>query len=130
MQTCNFEDNNKELTFSIIVPVWPGDERPFGLDYVDKLDWPSDRLEVILARGYGPCRQRNAAAKVAKGSVLVFFDDDPQDFAIVFLEALHVDLQPLQADSDDFFVDRSVSEYLREVTHSAKQTVRYSRCAP
>ena len=62
--------------FSIIIPVWPYDKRPFGLDYVDRLDWPRDRLEVILARGHQPCRQRNEAARIAKGDVLVFFDDD------------------------------------------------------
>ena len=76
MQSTLDDDNAGKLTFSIIIPVWPEDPRPYGLDYIDKLNWPKKHPEVILARGYQPCRQRNQAAKEAKGEILVFFDDD------------------------------------------------------
>ncbi|MCK5172035.1 MAG: glycosyltransferase [Planctomycetes bacterium] len=69
-------DNDSPVKFSIIIPVWPDEQRPFGLDYVDKIDYPADQFEVILARGLNPCRQRNEAAKIAKGEILVFFDND------------------------------------------------------
>ena len=70
------DDYGSDLTFSLIIPTWPQDQRPYGLDYIDKLDWPKSRLEVLLPRGHQPSRQRNQAAKEASGSVLVFFDDD------------------------------------------------------
>lgn len=69
-------DNTNKLTFSIIIPVWPQDKRPLGLDYIDRIDFPRDRFEVICARGFSPCKQRNEAARIARGDVLVFFDDD------------------------------------------------------
>jgi succinoglycan biosynthesis protein ExoA len=40
------------------------------------LNRPSGEYEVILARGLGPCRQRNAAAQIAQGDILIFFDND------------------------------------------------------
>jgi cellulose synthase/poly-beta-1,6-N-acetylglucosamine synthase-like glycosyltransferase len=64
------------ITFSIIVPVCPDNVRPYGLDYLEKLRYPRDRIEVLLARGRQPSRQRNEAVRRAKGEVLVFFDDD------------------------------------------------------
>ena len=64
------------MKLSIIIPTWPQDPRPFGLDYIDKLNWPSDQMEVIITRGLQPCRQRNEAAHQAHGDILVFFDDD------------------------------------------------------
>lgn len=64
------------LTFSVIIPEWPQQDKPFGLDWVEKLNWPQESVEVIVSRGYGPCRQRNLAAEQATGEVLVFFDND------------------------------------------------------
>ncbi len=84
--------NKKEKTFTIIIPAWPNDKRPFGLDYIDRIQRNKTNLEVILARGFSPCRQRNQAAKVAKGDILIFFDDDscPQ---INFLDRLDAHFQ-------------------------------------
>ena len=70
------QSSEKVPIFSIIIPVWPGDDRPYGLDYIDNLNWPHERLEIILARGLQPCRQRNQAVQQATGDILVFFDDD------------------------------------------------------
>ena len=70
------ENRQSKPLFSVIIPILPENQRPLGLDHVDRLDWPREGLEVILARGRQPCRQRNQAADAAKGEVLVFFDDD------------------------------------------------------
>jgi cellulose synthase/poly-beta-1,6-N-acetylglucosamine synthase-like glycosyltransferase len=40
------------------------------------LDYPADKLEVIVARGKQPSAQRNAGLKEAKGELVYFLDDD------------------------------------------------------
>jgi succinoglycan biosynthesis protein ExoA len=40
------------------------------------LDYPADRLELIVARGQQPSAQRNAALKAARGELIYFLDDD------------------------------------------------------
>ena len=41
-----------------------------------KLDYPADRLEIIVARGRQPSVQRNAALRAAQGEWIYFLDDD------------------------------------------------------
>jgi len=62
--------------FSIVIPVWPDEKYPFGLSYIDKIDYPQERFEVILSHGLSPCKQRNKAAQIAEGDIIVFFDND------------------------------------------------------
>lgn len=40
------------------------------------LDYPSDRLEILLVRGNQPSAQRNRAVREAKGDWVYFLDDD------------------------------------------------------
>src|SRR5438477_10491882 len=40
------------------------------------LDYPVDKLEIIVARGKQPSVQRNAALKAAQGELIYFLDDD------------------------------------------------------
>ena len=40
------------------------------------LDYPADKLEIIVARGKQPSAQRNAALKAAHGEIIYFLDDD------------------------------------------------------
>ena len=40
------------------------------------LDYPADKLEIIVARGKQPSAQRNAGLKEAKGDLVYFLDDD------------------------------------------------------
>ncbi len=41
-----------------------------------KLDYPADRLEIIVARGKQPSVQRNVALRAARGEWIYFLDDD------------------------------------------------------
>ena len=41
-----------------------------------KLDYPADRLEIIVARGRQPSVQRNTAIRAAQGEWIYFLDDD------------------------------------------------------
>ena len=40
------------------------------------LDYPADKLEIIVARGQQPSAQRNTALKAARGDLIYFLDDD------------------------------------------------------
>jgi cellulose synthase/poly-beta-1,6-N-acetylglucosamine synthase-like glycosyltransferase len=40
------------------------------------LDYPAEKLEIIVARGRQPSAQRNAALKAAHGDLIYFLDDD------------------------------------------------------
>ena len=51
-------------------------ERPAALDAIEALDYPREKIEVIIAKGKRPSRQRNMAAREACGEVLFFLDDD------------------------------------------------------
>jgi glycosyltransferase involved in cell wall biosynthesis len=44
------------------------------------LDYPADKLEIILARGKQPSVQRNAAIRAAGGEIIYFLDDDSKAF--------------------------------------------------
>ena len=60
---------------SIIIPVKAGGYVK-ALDAVKLLDYPRDRVEVFIAEGSQPSKQRNEAAKQANGEILYFLDDD------------------------------------------------------
>lgn len=60
---------------SIIIPVKPG-LTPLAATFISRLDWPAERYELLIAEGCSPSRQRNLAAKEAKGEIIYFLDDD------------------------------------------------------
>ncbi len=40
------------------------------------LDYPADKLDIVIARGRQPSAQRNAAIRAARGELIYFLDDD------------------------------------------------------
>lgn len=75
---------------SIIIPVKPGGNIK-ALKAVEKLDYPKDKLEVIVAEGCHPSIQRNEAVRQSKGEILYFLDDDacPDTFNLKRLVKQH-----------------------------------------
>jgi hypothetical protein len=61
---------------SIIIPTRPGQVEVPAVTAARALDYPKDRLEIIVARGRQPAVQRNAAIKAARGELIYFLDDD------------------------------------------------------
>ena len=60
---------------SIIIPVKPGGAVK-ALDALRHIEYPSDFVEILVAEGKCPSRQRNIAAADAGGDILYFLDDD------------------------------------------------------
>lgn len=63
------------ITFSIIIPVKPGGTVR-ALHRLRSVAYPSSHMEVLVAEGTRPSRQRNQAAAAAAGEMLYFLDDD------------------------------------------------------
>ena len=61
---------------TIIIPTRPGQADISAVTTSRALDYPRDRLEIIVARGKQPAVQRNAALKAARGELVYFLDDD------------------------------------------------------
>jgi succinoglycan biosynthesis protein ExoA len=61
---------------TIIVPYGKGRSYETVLESVRRMDYPREKMELLVIEGRIPARQRNAGIKVAKGEVIFFFDDD------------------------------------------------------
>ncbi len=61
---------------TVIIPTRPDLGEIKALEAARRLDYPSHKLEIIVARGTQPSRQRNAALKSARGEFIYFLDDD------------------------------------------------------
>ncbi len=62
-------------TISIIIPIKPGLE-PKALQRMEVVDWPPERLELLVAEGTNPSQQRNQAVQQTTGEIIYFLDDD------------------------------------------------------
>ncbi|HXG49615.1 MAG TPA: glycosyltransferase family A protein, partial [Methylomirabilota bacterium] len=61
---------------TVIIPTRPGQEEIPAVAAARALDYPKDRMEIIIARGRQPAVQRNAALRAARGDIIYFLDDD------------------------------------------------------
>lgn len=77
---------------TIIIPTRPGQADIPAVTALRGLEYPAERLEVIVARGRQPAIQRNAAIQAAKGDWIYFLDDD----AVVAPANLHRALNHLK----------------------------------
>jgi succinoglycan biosynthesis protein ExoA len=63
-------------TVTLIVPTRPGQVDVAAVTAGRALDYPSELVETIVARGQQPAVQRNAALQAARGEIIYFLDDD------------------------------------------------------
>ena len=61
---------------TVIIPARPDQAEVKAVTAGRQLDYPGDRLEIIVARGHHPSVQRNAALREARGEWIYFLDDD------------------------------------------------------
>jgi succinoglycan biosynthesis protein ExoA len=61
---------------TVVIPARPDLADIQALAAVRRLDYPPDRLEIIIARGRQPSAQRNAALRAAQSDLVYFLDDD------------------------------------------------------
>ncbi|HEY2952843.1 MAG TPA: glycosyltransferase [Verrucomicrobiae bacterium] len=61
---------------TIIVPTRPGQAEIPSVAASRALDYPPDKLEIIVTRGRQPAVQRNVAIRAARGELIYFLDDD------------------------------------------------------
>jgi glycosyltransferase involved in cell wall biosynthesis len=61
---------------TVLIAARPGQTDIKAVAAAKRLDYPSDKLEMIVARGRQPSIQRNAAMKAARGDLIYFLDDD------------------------------------------------------
>jgi cellulose synthase/poly-beta-1,6-N-acetylglucosamine synthase-like glycosyltransferase len=61
---------------TLIIAAKPGLRDILAVEAARRLDYPRDRLELIVARGTQPAVQRNAAIRAARGELIYFLDDD------------------------------------------------------
>jgi GT2 family glycosyltransferase len=61
---------------SIIIPARPDESKVAAVAAARQLDYPPEKIEIILARGKQPSVQRNSAMRAARGEIIYFLDDD------------------------------------------------------
>lgn len=61
---------------TVIIPARPDEPEVKAASAARRLDYPGDKLEIIVARGKQPSVQRNTALRAATGELIYFLDDD------------------------------------------------------
>lgn len=60
----------------MLVPTKPGQAEIKAVTAARRLDYPADKLEILVARGKQPSVQRNTGLRAAHGELVYFLDDD------------------------------------------------------
>ena len=68
--------NENVPSVTVLIAARPGQAEIKAVAASRALDYPADKLEIIVARGKQPSAQRNAALKAARGDLIYFLDDD------------------------------------------------------
>jgi succinoglycan biosynthesis protein ExoA len=71
-------------SISVIIPVRPSSSARDVLQSLMDVDYPKDKIEVLLVEGTQPSKQRNEAARQAQGEILYFLDDDSVVHPLLF----------------------------------------------
>ncbi len=61
---------------TVLIPARPEQTEIKAVTAAKSLDYPRDKVEIIVARGKQPSIQRNTALKEARGELIYFLDDD------------------------------------------------------
>lgn len=61
---------------TVLIAARPGQAEVKAVNASRALEYPADRLEILVARGRQPSAQRNAGIKAARGELIYFLDDD------------------------------------------------------
>jgi cellulose synthase/poly-beta-1,6-N-acetylglucosamine synthase-like glycosyltransferase len=61
---------------TVLIPTRPDLAEAKAVTAAKQLDYPADKLEILVARGKQPSVQRNAGMKAARGELIYFLDDD------------------------------------------------------
>lgn len=110
----------------------PGTE-PSALKGLASTGWPAGSVELLVAEGENPSRQRNHAANMATGDILYFLDDDSVVIPSAF-EILSNDFAddrwaavggPSLTPSSDSILQRSIGAALASVFGSGAVRNRY-----
>ncbi len=75
-------------SISVIVPVEPGGSVDKVLGSLKCLNYPPGRIEVLMAEGKQPSKQRNKALQEAKGEIVYFLDSDSIADSDLFTEVV------------------------------------------
>ena len=68
--------NENVPSVTVLIAARPGQAEVKAVVAARALDYPADKLEIIVARGKQPSVQRNAGLKIAHGDLIYFLDDD------------------------------------------------------
>ena len=61
---------------TVVIAARPDQAEIKAVDAGKLLDYPRDKLDILVARGKQPSVQRNAAIRAARGELIYFLDDD------------------------------------------------------
>jgi cellulose synthase/poly-beta-1,6-N-acetylglucosamine synthase-like glycosyltransferase len=68
--------NENLPSVTVLIAARPGQAEIKAVTAARSLDYPREKLEIIVARGKQPSVQRNAAMREARGELIYFLDDD------------------------------------------------------
>jgi succinoglycan biosynthesis protein ExoA len=75
--SAGFNSSADALPFvTVIVPTRPGQQDVPAVTAARAIDYPRERMEILVARGKQPAIQRNHAIRAARGEIIYFLDDD------------------------------------------------------
>ena len=80
--------NNNLPTVTVIIAARPDEAEVRAVAAARQLDYPADKLDIIVARGKQPSVQRNAALRAARGEIIYFLDDDSRPGADILRRAV------------------------------------------